>query len=510
MSLVSSLWQAPDGSKVLLSYLKNGYDNATHLPADKKNFLSELTSNVTAIRDSSRSTHLLLMNGTDHQEPIPETPACIEYTNQQMNEDHIIQSTLPDYFSQLNNEIAQLNLSIPIIKGELRDCKRHHLLPGVLSSRIWIKQFNHHCENNLERWVEPFSAWAELFSDPSKNPYQKSRQIKATEPFIQLAWTELMKCHPHDSICGCSVDEVHEEMRSRFLQVDQIASEITAQSLDYLSSIIDTSHSNDEPCKLSVVVFNSSPFPQTGYLTTEIPIPFGVSSFALIDENNKPIPSTFKFTEPKFLFKIEYDRAGVLTALNRIHDNQISGKFVHDICFDEKRDDSIIEIALDDEPSPQQEIIKEKIGAILKSLKTSKSARFTVTARPPRIQLIEFIAADVPAIGYRTYWLKPESSDFQKDALISQTGIIQNEFYKIILNKDTGKIDIFEKLTNVRYIDVLRFEDGGDRGDEYNYNPPENDVLIQPVISNFSEYKTNLSSSLKINYDFALPEFIER
>ena len=50
-------------------------------------------------------------------------------------------------------------------------------------------------------------------------------------PLIRQAWRLLMENHPHDSICGCSIDQVHEEMRPRFDQVEQIGEEITRQSL---------------------------------------------------------------------------------------------------------------------------------------------------------------------------------------------------------------------------------------------------------------------------------------
>ena len=36
------------------------------------------------------------------------------------------------------------------------------LLPGVLSTRMWIKQRNRACETLLEKWAEPFSTWAQL------------------------------------------------------------------------------------------------------------------------------------------------------------------------------------------------------------------------------------------------------------------------------------------------------------------------------------------------------------
>ena len=50
-----------------------------------------------------------------------------------------------------------------------------------------------------------------------------------------------MACHPHDSICGCSIDAVHDEMRPRFDQVEQMGEEITRQSLNRLVEVMDTS-----------------------------------------------------------------------------------------------------------------------------------------------------------------------------------------------------------------------------------------------------------------------------
>ena len=49
-----------------------------------------------------------------------------------------------------------------------------------------------------------------------------------------------MENHPHDSICGCSIDQVHDEMKPRFDQVDQIGEELTIQALQSIVKKIDT------------------------------------------------------------------------------------------------------------------------------------------------------------------------------------------------------------------------------------------------------------------------------
>lgn len=41
------------------------------------------------------------------------------------------------------------------------------------------------------------------------------------------SWKKLMQNHPHDSICGCSVDEVNEEMKTRFAKSRQVRMRFT-------------------------------------------------------------------------------------------------------------------------------------------------------------------------------------------------------------------------------------------------------------------------------------------
>ncbi len=50
----------------------------------------------------------------------------------------------------------------PRYRGELRSGRSAHVLPGVLSARMWIKQRNQECEDLLTRWAEPLSLWSAL------------------------------------------------------------------------------------------------------------------------------------------------------------------------------------------------------------------------------------------------------------------------------------------------------------------------------------------------------------
>ena len=158
-------WESPDGSKVLLAYLRDSYSNGANLPVHNSEQFTQL---ISAARDSlaahSAVNDYLIMLGTDHMEPSPYTSSMIAYANEQLSDTQVIHSTLPDYIQSISGQISNLEKSLPTIQGELRACDHSHLLPGVLSTRMWIKQLNHRSQTLLEKWAEPFSIFAENMS----------------------------------------------------------------------------------------------------------------------------------------------------------------------------------------------------------------------------------------------------------------------------------------------------------------------------------------------------------
>ena len=54
-----------------------------------------------------------------------------------------------------------------------------------------------------------------------------------------------MKNHPHDSICGCSVDEVHREMVTRFESVIHMGEVFVKEQAAELAAAVDTSKTPD-------------------------------------------------------------------------------------------------------------------------------------------------------------------------------------------------------------------------------------------------------------------------
>lgn len=150
------------------------------------------------------------MNGTDHHEPQAGVPHLA--ANVEIDADRLEISTLPAYFSALEEEIAERHLQLPQVHGELRDPKRHHLLAGVLSSRVRIKRRNDQCETTLLEFAEPLSALPQSLGHKSSDHsvwtgHLTAPPVRRPMDLLQEAWRLLLLCQPHDSICGCSVEK---------------------------------------------------------------------------------------------------------------------------------------------------------------------------------------------------------------------------------------------------------------------------------------------------------------
>jgi alpha-mannosidase len=239
-------WAAPDGTERLVLHLRESYSNGAWFAIDEEGFVRDLAAARDALAPYAPSSHLLVMQGTDHMESRADLPARMQAADAALG-DRVLHSTLPAYLAAVQSELGEDGLAaLPLRQGEMRSPERAHLLPAVLSARTWIKQWNARCEALLTRWAEPFSALAEQVTG---NTGQRG--------FLRQSWDWLLQNHPHDSICGCSVDQVHAEMRTRFAWSEQIAEQVTGASLEAIAAHVDTQD------RSRIVVFNPSAFGRT-------------------------------------------------------------------------------------------------------------------------------------------------------------------------------------------------------------------------------------------------------
>lgn len=473
-------WQAPDGSRVLTAYLRDGYDNAARLPTIPSVFIDFIRERRDSLAPHSAVAHLLLLNGTDHHEPQPEVPALVE--SMTLDDDRMLISTLPGYLTAVLNEIEAGDIPLPVVHGELRDPKRHHLLAGVLSSRTWIKQRNHTCETLLERWAEPFSAWAEIVLGDTPDHmvwtgHLATPRVRRSSAFLHQAWRLLLQCHPHDSICGCSVDQVHQEMRARFDQVEQIGEEITRQNLVALAEVVDTIPLTKVNARSALVVFNPDLQPRTDLAKAHIEVPAGLEPFEIVDHRGQTIPYRLIDRRARSLTDMELDPDGLRTMLAMVQDGKIMGLSIQAVALVQHKDHALVDVILAEDAEPNVQAIKRGNADIESLLAEGQVRRFRVLARFATEVTLAFVAPDVPSHGYRTFGLRPSIQEFQP-VQESKRWSIENDLLRVEVESD-GCLTLIDRRSGDVFPGLLRFSDQADRGDSYTFCPLEADEPIE-------------------------------
>jgi hypothetical protein len=213
---------------------------------------------------------VLLFDGGDHQEwERPAYAVLAPHFDAPDERYQIAHTSLDAYLADMLSEADQIG---PEVSGELRAPGTHPwtvdqqwVIPGVLSSRVWIKQANAACQALLCHWAEPLTALAQVALG------------KATAPgFMAAAWKWLLQNHPHDSIGGCSIDAVHADMPYRFNQSRRLADRLTVEATRDLAANVAGEVGADE---LRLVVFNSLPRAQRSVADLTVQVPTTWPSF---------------------------------------------------------------------------------------------------------------------------------------------------------------------------------------------------------------------------------------
>jgi len=288
-------WRAPDGSEVLTVHLPDGYGNANALPAEQEALLEAIRGIREMLEPRATTPYLLLMNGTDHTPAQLKLSGIIAAANEALSDAELVHGNLPMLFAGIREVMGEQLGAWPHYQGEFRSGQRAHVIPGTLSARMWIKQRNQECEDLLARWAEPLSLWSDLlrkrlgdeWREPAVPPGPPSpypSQSASVVGLLEVAWRELLRNQPHDSVCGCSIDQVHDEMRVRFDRCWQIGEELTRQAMRGLCAQMP---SGEGP---GAAVFNPLNGPRTDFVTVQLRKREGEEPLEVVDPSGRTIP----------------------------------------------------------------------------------------------------------------------------------------------------------------------------------------------------------------------------
>jgi alpha-mannosidase len=173
-------------------------------------------------------------------------------------------STLPAFFDDVRGKSASLTLAAK--HGELREpsrekCDYLYLIPNCVSSRVRLKQAGDAVAGLLERWVEPLLALAG----------HGNKDILTLRPFLERAWQYILTNHAHDSVCGCSIDQVHRDMMTRYDQAQVLGDQLRHQAFAALTA--DCSELAREKDEFTMLVFNPVPVPRDEAVVFDVDLP---------------------------------------------------------------------------------------------------------------------------------------------------------------------------------------------------------------------------------------------
>ncbi|MBN1350755.1 hypothetical protein JXJ21_15160 [candidate division KSB1 bacterium] len=357
-------------------------------------------------KEDFTTQHLFWAQGHDISAPSHRESQLIREANELLPDDTVIHSNLPDYIKALRESIGELR----IVKGEMRsvkkDARSSSLAGHVISARMYIKQANYETESLLTTYTEPFA----VFNWMSGTTYPQR--------FLELAWRYLLDNHGHDSIGGCSVDIVHQDMLFRYRQANEIARGLIERNYLFLAASID--FSNSDPRDINLVVVNPTQYERDEVVMAYVDVPIEWSGGYAIDP------------EPLTLYM--QDDRGESVAVQPISDR------------------------------PEFPVLQQPIDSPL-------------FLRMSRHQMC-FPTGKVPPFGYRCFKV---TADFKKKrlrgSLVTGNNTMENEHLRVTINAN-GTWNIYDKANATEYRDLGYLWDGGEVGDPWEHISPNHDRIF--------------------------------
>ncbi len=403
-------WTSPDGTRCLMAHLpRHGYSGSYFAGLTDNEIVKRFTGLKQEIDSRATTSQRLVMNGGDHHWPDPNAVHAIDLLRDNFK-GNFLHSNLPDYFTRLKKETGRLKE----IAGELRFGYRYAfaVMGGVYSSRMYLKQANWHTELLLERYAEPLHALA------------VASKMKSHGALLRQAWKNLLHNHPHDSICGCSIDAVHREMMARFQSAQEIGKSVVETSLNHLVPSEGQAIGDDR----SVYFFNPSPFGRSETVSADVHFHLRNVVVGLnrkVEMLSKPLITGFRLI----------DADGTEVPYQIIHRGED-----YDIAY-------------------------SKYGYP----KQTKVDRFRI-----------LVGLDsIPPLGFKRVSVeKTKEFTVYPSALRTGRNLLENDSLRVeVSNK--GAVTIIDKVNGNIFRGLNVFEDTGDVGDEYNYSYPEIDTCLR-------------------------------
>ena len=344
-------WASPDGSEVSAFRLNDWSGYSTMKPLfrafeeeniDDNELKHRLTDVIQKEIGRTPLPLICLMDANDHEPLHESTEKVLSLLKELFPEAEVHHTNLLDMSKLVAEHISDL----PVKKGELIEPGKEGGFAAInshtLSSRYPLKMDNDRCQIVLEKVVHPVTVLGRLYGK------------KVEKGFLSIAWKLLLKNQAHDSLCGCSIDQVHRDMEARFDQVKSLCEGIVEHLLpeqDPDPKGTGTTVSAAElPDELYLRLFNSLPFERDEVLTLPVDLPPGFcgyvtdpapneyrQNFHLIDDSGNEVPYSIAKIERNFRKRIYAKRLSAVDrhlVTARVHMNGLADTWIRVVPVD--------------------------------------------------------------------------------------------------------------------------------------------------------------------------------
>ena len=453
-------WESPDGSSVRAEYLVAGYGNGAALPDDAKALVGRLHALIEEFdRYLGPDDPLLVMNGTDHHRPQPWLGQVVAEANALQGDLELAVTSLTDYLSCVPEQ------PLATCRGELRSGARSNLLMGVGSNRVDVKQAAARSERALERLAEPLCA---LFLPPGARP----------DPFLDLAWTLMIRNSAHDSICACSADEVVDAVLHRYAEARHIADGLSEEALGALATSMGTA---------GPLAVNPTARHRAGLVEVVVVASGQAGPDVQVVSERTALPGSFTL-----------DGETVRNLLGLIQGTRFDADtYITDVSLSEDEDGLEVVMATGTEPRegvPVEEVKRELYTRL--TARPETQVRVVLDQHPVRRILAR--QAEVPGFGWAHFEPAPLEHPVRVtgDGATGEAGAtgdgaagedgaaggagrtsgpgvtVTNGLVTVVVDQDDGTFSIDGVAGYGRLVD------SGDHGDTYNYSPPAEDSVV--------------------------------
>ncbi len=479
-------WEAPDGSRIPVLYLRNSYSSGWRLPEDAPGLRVRTEREGDARRPDEP---LLLMNGTDHSRIEKHVPAAIRAAEGAGY--HYRLATLAGY----ENAILDAGVDEWVHEGELRSPDRSNILAGVLSARMNLKQRDFAVQSLIERTAEPLELLAHL------------RAGYDGLPALDQAWRLMLENAPHDSICGCSVDQTHREMLPRYDRAEQLAREVAREAITAIL-MSESGRPGDgaagERLAPAIAVFRNVPHTPA---VVEVSVPEEWAGAALLNAAGDGVPAALGPSAPgEVMLRSETSPEGALRHLDFLREGRFADQRIEEQSWEAEGRQLRIETFVG--PGIHRVDENRVRAEVRQAVENGAFESATVTVRRRGRRSLRAVLPPSDCVGLEVWGLRTAIPPTAGSTNRSSDGGIENEFFRVRLGE--SGVDVEDLRSGRRFEGLNELLDEGDRGDEYNADIVADGAVVSAAPELLAALADAVSARLRYRTVIRVPASLAR